>query len=183
MKRRQRLTAVAAVLLLMGGAKVGQELYRWKAYAPERTQIARLETDLEDAAWGVIATQLRADTLKRAIDEADIQLRSAQESLDTRERQARMRVSSATFESAYRDEVARYNEQVAKRNQLAGSWRETVEGNHASVARYNALADTIRTLALRMGEPYYPIASPAEVAARRGVTGRGGGTATLVPDE
>jgi hypothetical protein len=58
---------------------------------------------------------------------------------------------------------------VSERNELFADWRATVEANHEHVRRYNRLVDEIREGAARMGEAYFPIPSPAEVAYRRGL--------------
>ena len=57
---------------------------------------------------------------------------------------------------------------------MVEEWREVVNNNHHYVDRYNLLADSMRSVAGRMGEPYYPIRTPAEIATSRRVPVRGG---------
>lgn len=174
MKRRERILTLVAVLLLIGAFKLGQQVYRWHAYAGERSEIARLEGELEEAAIGVIRTQLRADTLRREIEDADHDLGASRGELERAERRFVTQPVSRSAESAYRRNLADHNQRVARRNELFRDWRDTVDRNHLFVDRYNLLVDSIRGLAERMGEPYYPIRSPAEIAAGVDPRGEGG---------
>lgn len=174
MNRRDRLVALVAALLLLAGAKIGQQIYRWYAFAPERAAIARLEGELENAALGVVATQVRADTLQRFLESLDLELRDARGKLDLVERGARAGRVDGADATLYFRELQRYNDQVVRRNELFQQWRETLENNHRFVDRYNLTADSIRTLAEAMGEPYYPIRTPAEIAVIRGWGDPGG---------
>ena len=63
------------------------------------------------------------------------------------------RRSSPTRNNAgYMRELGDFNQRVARRNQMVDDWRETIAGNHQFVDRYNLLADSMRTVAERMGE-------------------------------
>ncbi len=166
MRLRDRILAILGVLLLIAGIKIGQQLYRYYVFADERLEIVRLEDEVDYEGLGVISTQLRADTLRQEIDAADVWLRSARQTLDRTERELLRGPVSADVERAYRNDLTRYNERVNERNVLFQEWRATVESNHVHVERYNLLVDSIRRLATVMGEPYYPIMSPAEIAVR-----------------
>jgi hypothetical protein len=85
------------------------------------------------------------------------------------ERRAGDRGLPPTLYEDYRRRLERYNERVAARNDQYERWRGIVERNHRAVDSYNALADTMRNLGERMGEPYLSIPSPAEVAVRHGL--------------
>jgi hypothetical protein len=171
MMRRQRLIGFTVLLVFLGLAKLGQQLYRWYAFQDERAEIERLEADLEEAALGVVRTQLRADHLRREVDRDDRELAVRREALDRLERQVvRGPPIPSGVEAGYRRDLRAYNTEVAARNQRFREWLAVVDQNHGYVARYNELADSIRGLAERMGEPYYPIASPAEIAHRSGLT-------------
>lgn len=174
MNRRDRLVALFAALLVLAGAKIGQQIYRWYAFAPERAAIARLEGELENAALGVVATQISADTLQHSLESLDLELRDARGKLDLVERGAQVGQVDGAGATLYFRELESYNDQVVRRNELFQHWRETLENNHRYVDRYNLMADSIRTLAEAMGEPYYPIRTPAEIAVVRG-WGKNGG--------
>lgn len=173
MRRRERLVAAGTILLALVAAKVGQQAYRWHAYAPERASIVRLERDLEDAGLGVVQTQVRADSLLGALEATDEQLRDARGDLDRLERAALDRRGRGSL-SGYSRSLEAYNDRVGDRNQLFARWRSTLEQNREHVNRYNVVADSIRTLAERMGEPYYRIRTPAEIAVLRGWQPPGG---------
>jgi hypothetical protein len=169
MRRRERLLAVAAIILLVGALKLTQQVYRWFAFAPEREQIGRVEVDLRGAALGVIRTQIEADSLRLVIEGFDADLDARRERLMRYEGQALRGSISRSTESTYRAELATYNQKVGERNELFRDWRRSIEQNHEYVDRYNLMADSVRTLAAQMGEPYYPILSPAEIAERSGL--------------
>jgi hypothetical protein len=166
MRRRDRFLSILGVLLLIVGIKLSQQLYRHYVFSEERLEIVRLEDEVEDAGLGVIGTQLRADTLRQEIDAADARLRTARRRLDRVEGELLRGAVSVQVERSYRADLSLYNEQVDQRNSLFQAWRATVDSNHVHVERYNLLVDSIRKLATVMGEPYYPIMTPAEIAVR-----------------
>jgi hypothetical protein len=115
----------------------------------------------------VIGTQLRADSLRRRIDETDRRLRTARDGLSLVGGASAPGTIAEDQLLEYGDGLAAYSELVDGRNDLFREWRRTVDENHAHVDRYNVLADSIRRLADTMGEPYYPILTPAEIMVRR----------------
>ena len=171
MSARDRLTAVMVVLLLLGGAKLAHELYRFYAFRAERIEITRLEAGVEREGFGIITSQLRADTLRQAVQSADEELRAARAELEGYERQVWRGDLAPVVEQSYRDRLAAYNRRVSERNALFQDWRASVEANRGHIERYQELAERIRSLAAAMGEPYYPVLTPAEIAARRGLSG------------
>jgi hypothetical protein len=166
MRRRDRFLSILGVLVLIAGIKIAQQLYRYYVFSEERLEIVRLEEEVDSAGLGVIGTQLRADTLRQVIDAADTRLGVARQALDRVEVELARGAVSIDLERSYRADLARYNEEVDRRNALFRQWRATVDSNHVHVERYNLLVDSIRALATVMGEPYYPIMSPAEIAVR-----------------
>lgn len=167
MRRRDRLFLLGAVLVVLAATKLGQQVYRWQTYEPERAEIGRLEGELENAALGLVRTQIEADSLKAALESLDHELRDARGDLDLLERTAMdPRVQGSV--SGYYRSLEAYNRRVRGRNAAFGQWRETLEANREFVDRYNSVADSIRALAEQMGELYYPIRSPAEIAVLRG---------------
>lgn len=174
MKRRHHFLTFAGLLILFLIAKAGQDLWRYFVYAEERSAIVRLEGEIRVAGLGVITTQLRADTLRRQIEAIDEGLRGTRQELDYMERSIYDLRSARDVEAVYRAELEEYNAEVGRRNALFEAWRSTVDSNHQHVERYNLLTDSIRALATAMGEPYYPIPSPAEIAARHAEEGGDG---------
>jgi hypothetical protein len=167
MSSRDRLLALLTVLLVIGSFKVAQQVYRYVAFAEERSAIASLQVEVEEAGLGVIDTQLLADSLRRKIARLDDGLRDGRRELERLERQLLVGLVNRSNEVTYRQRLEEYNLAVAERNELFRKWRVAVDDNHAFVDRYNLLVDSIRTVATRMGEPYYPIPTPAELVVRR----------------
>ncbi len=171
MKGRQRLGSLLLLLAIVAAAKLGQELYGWFAYADERAELQQLSRRLEDSGLEVIRTQLDADSLRIEIEGMDGDLAERKRSVGAFEGQVRGGALPADLYESYRAELGEYNRRVERRNALFGRWREIVFRNHAAVGRYNSLADSIRTLATRIGEPYFEIPSPAELALEHGIVG------------
>jgi len=166
MRRRDRFLSVVLVLLLVAGVKFAQQLYHYYAFSEERVELVRLQGLMETEGLGVIGTQLPADSLRLLIEAADEKLESVRGHLDRIERRLSLGASGVRDESTYRDELAGYDALVSARNASFLDWRAIVDSNHAHVDRYNLLADSIRRLATGIGEPYFPIPSPAEIAVR-----------------
>jgi hypothetical protein len=166
MKRRYYLYTLLAATVLLFLLASARELWRYYAYAEERHAIMRLEGNLEIAGLGAIATQSRADTLRREIEAIDVRLRANRLELDSIEKSISTPRSARQFEEAYRRGIEFYNTEISQRNALFDRWRETVDSNHEYVGRYNLLADSIRHFATVMGEEHYPIKTPAEMATR-----------------
>lgn len=156
---------VVATLVLVAGGRIGWQYYQWYRHAPERDLIVVLQSELEDAAVGVITTQITSDTLQQNIEAADVQLGRGRVLLDNLER----RLAPTRADEAYMRQLKEFNQRVSIRNQMVDDWRMVVASNHEYVDRYNLLADSMRSVADRMGEPYYPIRTPAEIATARGV--------------
>lgn len=169
MARRERVIALLLLLTLVVAVKMGDQLYRWYAFADERERLRAWSEQLEEAGAEVIRTQMRADSLREVIRAADAELKAARRAIERYESFAREDALPEHLYGSYRREVDEYNRGVGARNQGFSDWREVVMRNHAAVARYNALVDSIRRTAERIGEPYIAIPSPAEAAARRGV--------------
>ncbi|HUE95212.1 MAG TPA: hypothetical protein VMN39_01045, partial [Longimicrobiaceae bacterium] len=132
MRRRDRLLAVVALLAVLALAKIGQQAYRWHVYAPERAEIGRQETALEEAGLGVVRTQVDADSLLATLEALDLELRDARGNLDMLEREAVDRRARGSISGYYRAFEA-YNRRVGERNELFARWRETLEENRQFV--------------------------------------------------
>ncbi|CAN5623549.1 hypothetical protein BH23GEM8_BH23GEM8_09010 [soil metagenome] len=167
---RSRLGALVLVLTVVILLKFGQEGYRWHAYSGEREQLREISVRLEDAGHTVIRTQIRADSLRDSVLASDSLLATARASLQNYEAHAeRGRLSTGLYDR-YSRELAHFNRIVGERNGRLSEWESAIEQNHEVVARYNRLADSLRSVAASMGEPYYDVPSPVEMAARRGLT-------------
>ncbi len=169
MTQRQSYLAMAAILLLVVGLKLSQQLYRFYSHREERVEIARLEGEIEEAGYGMIVTQLRADTLRQVIDSLDRDLREIREQLDDVERRLAEGSGISIVELSYRQRIDSFNRRVRERNEQYARWRAAADSNSVHVFRYGVLFDSIRAMATALGEPHYPIPTPAEiVAGRRG---------------
>jgi hypothetical protein len=164
---RTRLLLVVASLIL--AANLGRQLYRWAAFADERQTLGRLSGELESVALDVMRTQLLADSLRTAILSLDAELRERRRDLARLERRSESGSLSALLYDEYRRRLDAYNETVVARNGRYERWAEVVNRNHEAVRGYNLLADSVRAIGRRMGEPYLSIPSPAEVAVRNGL--------------
>jgi hypothetical protein len=163
---------VAALLLLLGvvaTAKLGQSLYRWYAYAGERAQLQVIRAELESVGVEVVRTQLAADSLRARIERMDRELSAAKRAVRGYDLHARDGALPARLYARYRRELDAYNRRVVERNASLDAWSRVVERNHAAVTRFNRLADSIRSIAVGIGEPYFAIPTPAEAALRRGI--------------
>lgn len=150
MKASHRVLSVIVAIVVLASFKITQQLYRWYTFAPERETIIQLEHQLEDEGLRVVSTHIHADSLHTLLESMDIQLDAMRGDLSTDPRRPR-------------GSVADYNKRVEERNALLHAWRLTLEENHERVGRFNLLADSIRGVAARMGESFYPIRTPAEI--------------------
>jgi predicted nucleic acid-binding Zn-ribbon protein len=167
---RSRLGALFMVLVAVILVRFGQEGYRWYAFGEERAQIRAMTERLEEVGYRVVRTQLQADSLRSSIEAADSLLENARRRMDAYERRASLGIlPHAQFES-YRRELETFNRDVTERNHRLAHWETVIGENHAVVEHYNQLADSIRAVAASMGEPYFDVPAPVEMAARRGLT-------------
>ncbi|HEX2092507.1 MAG TPA: hypothetical protein VHG28_08910 [Longimicrobiaceae bacterium] len=165
----RRAWTLVAFLLVVVAARLGKEVYNWIAYADERERLVAMRTRLVDAGVEVLQSRARLDTLRQEIDREDRALEQERRALDAYGRRAQGRTLPAHLYAAYRVELDRYNQHVVRRNERFREWEKVIAQNHASVDRYNALADSARALARELGDPYYPIPTPLEAAEERGV--------------
>ena len=169
MKLRPRLRSLLLLLALIVGVKLGQQLYRWYVHADERARLAQLQEKVLDTGAAVVRTELRADTLHRAIEVADRELESKLREVGRFGRYARDGVLPPHLFSSYRRELDVYNQRVKVRNEKVEEYRQVIERNRSAVDRYNILSDSIRALGTRIGNPYIAVPLPAEAAAVRGM--------------
>lgn len=164
--RLRPLLLLASVLL---SGKLAVEGYRWVTYRSERAGLGEMRARVLDLGVEVVRSQARIDTLRRAIDGDDAILERKREAVDRYGRYARGGTLSPDRYAAYRRELKAYNEMVETRNRRFDRWRELRARSTLALERYSRLADSIRALAGRIGDPYYPVPLPIEAAAERGL--------------
>lgn len=169
MGNRERLMGLVLIAALLVVGRLGRQTYLWYAHQDERGEIETLSTELEDAGMEVVLTQLAADSLHRLISGLDEGLADTRRHVDSYGGRAIGGMLPPGVYDAYRSELDAYNQRVGERNVLYGRWRDVIDRNHAAVDRFNRLADSIRGFAATMGEPYYPIPTPAEIATAAGI--------------
>lgn len=169
MRRRERLASLLLLVLLVAAVKLGQQVYAWLVYADERAALQVLSGRLEDAGLEVMRTQIAADSLRAEIQLMDRELGEQKQTVASFERYLHDGALPAHLYDSYRAELERYNRQVQSRNAVFTRWKDIIVRNHAAVSRYNGLADSIRSLANQIGEPYFQIPSPVELAVQRGL--------------
>lgn len=169
MRGLERFKGLAIVMALLVAAKVGHQTYRWYAHDEERARIESLTGELEDVAIEVVSSQMVADSLRDSIQASDEELEAARAAIAAYEAHAVGGALPVHLYEPYRRELEAHNRRVVARNRSFERWRAAVDRNRAAVTRYNALADSIRMTAAEMGEAYYSIPTPAEVALERGI--------------
>lgn len=154
--------------ILLG--KLAQEVYDWYAYGEERARLESLQPEFERMGMQVVVSQLKADSLRRVIQELDRDLAEKRLRIEAYDRYDHNgRLSPGLFER-YRRELASYNALVEGRNANLDQWKAALARNGQVVDSFNILADRIRAIAISMGETYYPLPTPAEIASARGLS-------------
>ncbi|HET7275996.1 MAG TPA: hypothetical protein VFI91_12580 [Longimicrobiaceae bacterium] len=170
--KRPEISRVAIMLLILGAivaGKLTKEFYDWYAYGEERATLEGMLPQLGDAGFNVVLTQLRADSMRSSIEGMDRDLSDRRTAISAYDRYARNGRLSPSLAARYRRDLEVYNQIVTERNEAFERWKATVLENHEAVERYNRLADRIRAIAALMGEQYYPLPTPAEIAVERGI--------------
>lgn len=165
-----RLLVVLLALFL--SVQLARDAYSWFAYRDERDALRGMSGALEEAGVALMRTGLEVDSLRARVLEMDRQLDRSRAALEVYERQAVGGGIPADLYGAYRRDLDRYNAQVAERNAVLRTLEAEAVRNRAAAHRYNRLADSIRSLARRMGDPYYQVPSPAELAVKHGLKPR-----------
>lgn len=169
---REQLRFLVSVLGLVILFLVARELYRWVAYREERALIVALRTDVVDAGARVTVTRQQLDSLRTALASVDVRLEREVDVLRGYERRARHRRLPPDVYEKYLRDRARYERVLEERNALVRTMSGVLDVNHSAVERYNTLADSVRAVAARVGDPYYRVPLPVEAAMERGITVR-----------
>jgi hypothetical protein len=166
------LQFLVLLALAIVGVLVSQEVYRWAAFGTERAQVGQYHEELLDAGAELVATRTELDRLRALVVDADAELEAEHRNLQEYNRMARHGRLPVHVYDAYRADLARYNAHVVERNARVSHYEAVAQREHAAVARYNALSDSIQALAVRMGRPYYTVPTPLEAAMERRATPR-----------
>ena len=167
--RREPLVGLLAALLLVVGLRLAYDMYRWWAFQDERATIERLQTELEEVGLGVVTSRLGIDSVRVGIAVLDAELAEGRSEIASYERRIGGGNPSPELQTRYREALDSHNRRVRERNELVAEWRAAVRANHTYVDRYNTIADSVRLLAARLGEPHFPVRTPAEIADELGL--------------
>jgi hypothetical protein len=166
---RDRLAVAVVALGAIIVFNVGREAYRWYAFRDERTAIVRLQTQVVDAGAEYALTREQLNVLTRRLTTADSALNRDVDVLRRYSMRADGGMLPPPLYRRYQEDRRVYEQHLAQR-QVWFEQYERVQGRyHASGDRYSTLADSIRTLAARIGDPYYRVPLPVEAAAERGL--------------
>ena len=113
MKNLRLLVLVAALALLLAG-KLGKELYDSRAHADDRVRLVAVRGRLLDAGAEIMRTRAELDTLKRVLDREDGALERERRALGAYEPKAAGSALPPHLYEAYRADLDRYNERVAR---------------------------------------------------------------------
>lgn len=169
MNTGDRVRGLLLIVVLLLLVRAGQYTYGWVAYRDERARLGVMSRHVADAGVIVVRSEVRADTLRTAIGRVDRELGALRRTLDRYGRYAHEGMIAAHLYDSYLADLQAYNKRVGERNALMEEWNTLLERNRGAVNRYNLLVDSIRNLAARTGDPYYPIPLPIEAAAERGL--------------
>ena len=165
----RRIHPLLFVLLVIVGIKLSEQVYRWIAYADERDRVRVYREQLVQAGGEIVRTREESDSMRAVMEREDAALEQDQTALRRYNRYAPGGTLPPDMYGRYKEELDAYNLHVAERNAKLGDWQAILARNHLAVSRYNVLADRVRDLAARMGEPYYAVPTPMEAAVARGV--------------
>jgi hypothetical protein len=159
-----RVRPLLFLLLVIVGVKLSDEVYRWAVFGEERAQVRVLRDDLVEAGAAIVATRVQSDSMREVMRREDDRLEEERRALRRYDRMATGGTLPHDVYLRYKRDLDRYNEHVTARNARLRVWQEVLARNHTAVDRYNLLADSVRALALRMGELYYAVPTPLEAA-------------------
>jgi hypothetical protein len=165
----RRIHPLLFLLLVIVGVKLSEQVYRWLAFGDEREQVVVLRDSLVVAGAEIVRTRTASDSMRAVMRAEDAALEEELRALRRYNRQARDGALPPDLYARYREELTRHNLHVTERNARLRDWQQILARNHSAVDRYNVLADSIREIATRMGDPYYAVPTPAEAAVERGL--------------
>ena len=153
------------VLLVIVGLKASEQLYGVVAFGDERREVRRLLGQLAAVGGEMVAVSAQMDSLRERLAGDDAVLEGELASLQRYYRQSRHNRIPLEIYPDYMAELTRYNLHVESCNALQRRWQELRAQRESLAVRYGGAADSIQALAVRMGEPFYQVPTPAEAAA------------------
>ncbi|HEX8695487.1 MAG TPA: hypothetical protein VF746_23950 [Longimicrobium sp.] len=165
----KRLHPLLFLLLVIAGVKLSEQVYRWLAYGEERVAVKGMREQLVTAGADIVVLRAASDSMRAVVQAHDAGLEREHRSLQRYNLLAHDGTLPPDLYARYKRDLARYNLHVTERNARLRDWQEVQARYNGAADRYNLLADSIRQLATRMGEPYYAVPTPAEAAIERGV--------------
>jgi hypothetical protein len=173
LNRHSRLAGLLFFLVLVVAVQVVEHLYRWYVHRDERAQLAVLREELIDVGAEMIEAQLAIEHIR-----AEMQM------LDSEGERWRVRAyphgsphpaTPAPRRTARPDgeEHGRIQARILERNRQLDDLSVVVSRRNSAAARYYLLADSLRSVADRVRDPYFAIPLPAEAATARGITATG----------
>jgi hypothetical protein len=166
-KDRLRVASVALAAIVV--FNLGREGYRWYAFRDERAAIVRLRKQVVEAGAEATVTRGQLEMLNRSLQSADSDLAADVRVLRGYSLQSDGGLLPPAVYARYLRDRRRYDERRERRQEVSRRWEELQARLHASADRYDVLADSIRTLATRIGDPYYHVPLPVEAAAEKGL--------------
>ena len=157
------------VLLAFVGVKLSEQLYRYVAFRDERAQVAVLRDRLLDAGAALEVARGEHRAAREALEAQDELLEQERRGLMRLQRAVESGPVSEAQYAGYRTALETYNHHVVDRNGRYQSYQDIRDRWVGSVESYTSLADSVRQIAARMGEPYYSVPTPLEAAVARGV--------------
>jgi len=165
----KRIHPLIFLLLVIIGVKLSEQVYRWVVFRDERVRVKELRGSLVEAGAQIVVTREASDSMRSVMEKEDAALETELRALRRFDRMSRGGALPTEIYGRYRRELDRHNLHVGERNERLRDWQAILARNHSAVDRYNLLADSIRDIATRMGEPYYAVPTPAEAAMERGL--------------
>lgn len=157
------------VLLAVVGLKASEQAYRFVAYRDEREQVRVLLDRLLDAGAQAELARAERDSMRAVLNAEDEHLEVERRQLMRLQRALESGPVSAAQYEAYRTALETYNHHVVTRNGRVQVYQTVRDRYATNWERHAALADSVREIAARMGEPYYSVPTPLEAARARGV--------------
>lgn len=169
MKRYPRLVGLVLFCLVVASVQVIDHLYQWYAYQEERLELTQLREQLVDAGAEMIEAQLAADRLREELEDSDQRLDARRRGIEAYNRYARQGALPGHLYTSYRRDLDAFNAHIYERNQRLNDLNAAIVRRNSAAFRYNTLADSMKLVAERARDPYFPIPLPAEAATERGV--------------
>jgi hypothetical protein len=169
-KRNTRWIGLLVFVLAVGAIQVLENLYRWYSFREERVHLTELREELVEEGAEMIRAQLEAEQVRMLISATDSMLDSRRREVEANRYRGWSGRYSRVHYTSYVKDVDTFNQAIRQRNVRLQELNAIVHRRNAAATRYYLLADSIRALAVRAGEPYFSVPIPAQAAAERGIT-------------